>query len=150
MVSFLNCIERVPSVIEQILVNRKETFQQLLQSLENRNVDEIILIGSGTSNTAAVTARPFVEKASGLRTTQVTASEFLHDRFVRNPNAIYVFTSQTGTSKIVREGLNYCRTNGFLTVGISESSETPLSKEAAVFVTMGCGYEEYPMRTIGY
>lgn len=150
MVSFLECIERVPEVLNTILNNREISFQQLLQGLENRSIDEIIFIGSGTSNTAGVTARPFVEKVSGLRTTQVTANEFLYDRYVRNPNALYVFTSQTGTSGFVRKAQDYCRERGFLTVGICESEDTPLSREAEVFVDMGCGYEEYPMRTIGY
>lgn len=150
MVSFLDCIKRVPAILEEILNNRKITFAGLLQALEGRKADEIIFIGSGTSNTSAVTARPFVEKVSGLRTTQVSANEFLFDRYVRNPDAVYVFTSQTGTSGFVRKAQEYCSGNGYLTVGISESEDTPLSKEAGVYVNMGCGYEEYPMRTIGY
>jgi len=150
MVSFLDCIERVPSVLNGILEKKEETFQQLISAVTEKKVDEIIFIGSGTSNTTAMTSRPFIEKVSGIRTTVTSSNEFMFDRFVRNPNALYVFTSQTGTSNFVREAQKQFKDKGFLTVCISESADTPLAKETPVFVNMGCGHEEYPMRTIGY
>lgn len=150
MVSFLDCIERVPEVLEGILKERENYFSDLRRAVADRRIDEIIFIGSGTSNTSAVTSRPFVEKVSGLRTTVVTANEFMFQTFVRNPNALYVFTSQTGTSSFVRKAQKQFRDNGFLTAAISESADTPLAKESGIFINMGCGYEEYPMRTIGY
>lgn len=150
MVSFLDCIERIPSVLEGILEKRKQTCKQLLAVINEQRIDEIIFIGSGTSNTSAITSRPFTEKASGLRTTVVSSNEFMFDRTVRNPNALYVFTSQTGTSNFVRKAQAQLKEEGYLTAGISESAETPIAKEASVFIDMGCGYEEYPMRTIGY
>lgn len=150
MVSFLDCIQRIPSVLENILKNRKEHFEDLSRILSERELNEIVFVGSGTSNTSALTARTFVEKVSGLRTTVVTANEFLFERFVHNPDALYVFTSQTGTSSIVRRAQKEFKERGYATVCISESAETPLAKETEIFIDMGCGYEEYPMRTIGY
>ncbi len=150
MVSLLDCIQRIPSCMEQILKNKDTTFHQLLSELNRKRIDEIILIGSGTSNTVSVTARPFMEKASGLRTTVVTSNEFLYDRYVRNENALYVFVSQTGTSNFVRKAQAQFKALGFLTAAVSEAEDTPLAKEAVIYVDMGCGQEEYPMRTIGY
>lgn len=150
MVSFLDCIERIPSVLEGILRNREEYLAELRRAVTEKKIDEIIFIGSGTSNTSAITARPFVEKVSGIRTTVASSNEFMFDRYVRNPDALYVFTSQTGTSRFVRKAQMELKEAGYLTAAISESAETPLAKESMVFVNMGCGYEEYPMRTIGY
>lgn len=150
MVSLQDCIERIPSNLENILINRKAVFHQFLVAVKKKRIDEIILIGSGTSNTAAVTARPFMEKVGGIRTTVVTSNEFLYDRYVRNKSAIYVFISQTGTSNFVRKAQAQLRAQGFLTAAISESEDTLLAKETAVFIDMGCGQEEYPTRTIGY
>lgn len=150
MVSFLDCIERVPSILEGILQNREEHFRDLKKAVSERKIDEIIFIGSGTSNTSAVTARPFAEKASGLRTTVVSSNEFMFDRYVRNPNALYVFTSQTGTSGFVRKAQKKFREEGYLTAAISEAPDTPLASESQIYIDMGCGKEEYPMRTIGY
>lgn len=150
MVSFLDCIERIPSVLEGILKKREQTFQPLLHVLKDNRINEIVFIGSGTSHTSAITSCPFVEKASGLRSSVISSNEFMYSRYVRNPDALYVFTSQTGTSGFVRKAQAQLKQKGWLTAGISESAETPLAKEVAIFIDMGCGYEEYPMRTIGY
>ena len=150
MGTFLDCIERIPSRLERTLETRTENLRELILMVTEKKVNEIIFVGSGTSNTSAVTSRPFIEKVSGLRTTVVSSNEFMFDRYVRNPNALYVFTSQTGTSNFVREAQSQFKDKGYLTACISENAATPLAEEAAVFVDMGCGDEEYPMRTIGY
>lgn len=150
MVSFLDCIERIPSVLADMLDNREMYLADVKKVLAERRINELLFIGSGTSNTSAITSRPFVEKVSGLRTTVVSANEFMFDRYVRNPNALYIFTSQTGTSSFVRKAQMKFREEGFLTAAISEAPDTPLAKESTIFINMGCGYEEYPMRTIGY
>ncbi|MEJ8735201.1 SIS domain-containing protein [Mediterraneibacter sp. ICN-202921] len=150
MESILSCIERIPSVLQNILENRELYLKELKNAILEDRVDEIIFIGSGTSNTAAVTSAPFVEKVSGLRVTVVTSNEFMYDRSVRNKKGLYVFTSQTGTSHFVREAQKRFREEGYLTVAVSESEDTPLAKESMIFVNMGSGEEGCPMRTIGY
>lgn len=149
MVSYLDCIYRIPEIINRILDNREETFKALKEALTEKKVNEIFLIGSGTSNTSSVTACRYVEKASGLPASAVLPNEFL-SKHAYNENACYVFVSQSGTSTLTQKALLKVKEKGCLTVSISEKADTPLSKIADVFVDMGCGYEEYGMRTIGY
>lgn len=150
MVTMLECIERIPTLLQEIIDNRIANFAKVIAAVGEREIDEIVLIGSGTSNTSAVTARPLVEKTSGLRVTVRTADEFYYDSHYRNPHALYLFTSQTGTSKVVREAQKAITSAGLLTACMSEHSNTPLASETPLFICMGCGNEEYPMRTIGY
>ena len=152
MVSLLDCIKRVPSIVDHIIDSRDENFKSLFDKMGDNidKIDEIIFIGSGTSNTSAITAKYFTEKASGIRVTVLFPNEFLHDITVRNKNALYVFTSQTGTSIVTKECLEYVKNMGFLTAAISESGNTPIAKMADIYIDMGCGREEYPTRTIGY
>ena len=150
MVSMLDCICRVPSVLDGVIVNSEATFSPLFEKYGGRNIDEIVLIGSGTSNTSAITARYFAEKASGVRVTAVPPSEFLYNQPVRSHNALHVFISQTGTSILTNEALEYVKARGLMNAALSESADTPAARKADVFIDMRCGYEEYPMRTIGY
>lgn len=152
MISMLDCIRRIPSILDAILAKADETFASLWETYGSdvNTIDEIILIGSGSSNTSAITARFMVEKASGLRTTIMVPTDFLYHHTVRNPNALYVFFSQTGTSKLTRQALALANEQGWKTAALSESATTPIAKEARVFIDMGCGHEEYPMRTIGF
>ncbi len=151
-VSLLDCIARTPQLIEAALENRKRNFAPLLAMLGDRlqTLTEIVLIGSGTSNTSAETSRFFVEKATRIKTTSVYPNDFFYNTYAYNPNALHVFTSQTGTSTVVREAQKKMCAQGFLTACVSESPDTPIARESAAFIDMGCGREEYPMRTIGY
>ena len=152
MVTLLDCIERVPQQLEAIIQKRHETFAELFAALEGRleKLDEIVFIGSGTSNTAAITSKFFVEKVTGIRTTTVYPNDFYHNTYYYSPNALYVFISQTGTSLVVRNAQKMIKDKGFLTACVSENSKTPLAAETPVFVDMGCGIEEHLTRTIGY
>ncbi len=150
MVTLLDCINRVPELTEAILDHYEQHFEALLQSGSVALLQEIILVGSGTSNTSAVTARSFIEKTSGLRTSCLLPNEFLYETAVLNPMALIVVVSQSGTSALTQDAVKKARKNGNLTVAITENDQTPIARDADVSIEMGCGKEEYGMRTIGY
>lgn len=152
MVSMLDCIKRVPLRLEIIIETREETFSEIFNKYGERllKTDEIVLVGSGTSNTSAITAKYLTERASGVRVTVVTPNEFINSLTYRNSDALYIFVSQTGTSKLTLKALSVAEENGWMTGAISEASTTPVAQRAGAYINMGCGEEEYPMRTIGY
>ena len=152
MITLLDCIHRIPSVIEGIISREKDAFRAFDAqfSAHADQIDELVLIGSGTSNTVSLTACPFMEKASGLRVCAVYPNEAVREDAVLNPHALYIFISQTGTSKVVRQGMDRMMEAGFMTVALTESGETPIARASACHVPMNLGPEEYPMRTIGY
>jgi len=151
-VSMMDCICRIPSVLDTILSESDETFRQFFDAYMSKlsELNEIIFIGSGTSNTASISAKFFSENAAGVRVTAAVPSEFLYSQTVYNPNALYVFISQTGNSILTCEALKFAKDKGYMNVVISESATTNAAKIADVFINMHCGKEEYPMRTIGY
>ena len=152
MVTLLDCILRIPSVIEHILDEQENAFAAFRKYIEDKieKLDELVLVGSGTSNTASLTARPFMEKASGLRVRAIYPNDLMAEGAVVDPHALYIFISQTGTSRVVRQVMDRLNEDGFWTAVLSESPETPIAKAAACFVPMNLGPEEYLMRTIGY
>ena len=52
-------------VNDKIIENRKTVFSALMEKIKEKEISELILIGSGTSNTSMITARAFMEKARG-------------------------------------------------------------------------------------
>ncbi|MBQ6550672.1 MAG: SIS domain-containing protein [Lachnospiraceae bacterium] len=152
MITLLDCIHRIPSVIERILSGQEEAFRDFDCYLSGKaeQLREIVLIGSGTSNTVSVTARPFMEKAAGLIVRAVYPNEAASPDAVLGRDALYVFVSQTGTSKVVRQVMDRLMELGYWTAALTESGETPIAKASACHVLMNLGPEEYLMRTIGY
>lgn len=151
MVTLLDCIKRVPSVIENIVENRKEYTKEMLTYIGDNihKINEIVLVGSGTSNTCSITSRSFVEEASGLSTVVILPNEFLSKQ-AYNSDALYIFTSQSGTSTLTQIAQKKLKEMGCLTVAITEAATTPLAKESGSHVMMFADHEEYGQRTIGY
>lgn len=150
MVTILDCIRRVPSLLDAIRLSRAQAMEEVLSVCPAQNISEICLIGSGTSFTSASTAQYMMEKYCGMRVSVMLPNEFLHVRSYRNPGALHVFISQTGTSSALLEALEVCREGGLMNAVMSEKADTPAAQKASAFIPMGCGQEEYPIRTIGY
>lgn len=152
MVTILDCIERIPSVIENILERQEEAFGPFMNYVKEHidEINEIVFIGSGTSNTSAVTSQPFVEKASGICTKIALPNNYAGEIFNLNPNALYVFTSQTGTSKVVCQVMEKLSAKGCHCLSMTEAPDTKLAKISHWHVCLNCGMEEHLMRTIGY
>ncbi len=150
--SMLDCIKSTSKAARNIARHRRENCAQLIACLQERGkaIDEIVFVGSGTSGTSAITSRSYVERVSGLRTSVIYPNDFIFNTFVRNDHALYVFTSQTGTSKVCFEAMKLVQELGFAHVVISEAADTPMAKAGQCFLSMDCGKEEYPMRTVGY
>ena len=145
----LDCIRNTKTAIENLTSHQQSNTKALREYLAS-DISEIILVGSGTSSTSAITARNFVEKTSLCKTSVVYPNDFIHNTYVFDPHALYVFTSQTGTSIVAREALQLVKEKGYANVAISETADTPIAKDADCFVSLDCGIEEYPMRTTGY
>lgn len=152
MVTLLEVIRRTAPIVDDILDNRKEHTKALMEYIAPKlgDINEIVFVGSGTSSTCAMTSKGFVERASGVKASVYMPNEFYNDRTAYNPNALYIFTSQSGNSIIARDCQRKMKDLGYLTVGITESPNTTIALEAGCHVIMGCGFEEYGCRTIGY
>lgn len=151
MNTMLDCIKRCASLSADVINNIKERTEPLIKYLGDdiNKISKIYLIGSGTSNNAAVTVKAMVEKTSGIEAETFIPNIF-NQKTVLDSNALYIFISQSGTSTLVKEMVKKANDNNCRTIVLCESKDTPVSKLAKCYVDMGCGKEEYSYRTIGY
>lgn len=149
MPNMLDCIYRIPRVLENIINMREETVRELLDATTGKEISQIVLCGSGTSNTSAVTARRLIEKTTGIQTVCILPEELLHNCFVYRPETLYVFVSHSGTSTLTCEAAAKLKNKG-MSVALCDSESAPLVKNTDVFLNQRNGKEEYLMRTIGY
>ena len=96
-----------------------------------------------------MTSHEFVEKASGISTTVLLPNLFL-EKCAYNPNALYIFTSQSGTSTLTQKALLKMKELGNLTVAVTEDASSPLASVGGCHILMETDHEEYGCRTIGY
>lgn len=150
--TMLDCIRNTSIAAQDIANHRIQNSESLIALLKSRSepINEILFIGSGTSSTSAITSRCFVERITKISTRVIYPNDFIHNTYVRNPSALHVFTSQTGTSKVCFEALNMVQEWGYPALVISESATTPMAVASHYFWPLECEAEEYPMRTTGY
>ena len=151
MTTILDCIERIPDVLERILEERERTLAGFDAYLTEHvsEIEEIWLVGSGTSGTASTTAQYLMEQASGLPVRVMCPNDIAEGRICA-PRALYVFLSQTGNSKVVLEVMERLTRQGYLCVSLTEDPDTRLAQLSPCHICLNCGREEFGMRTIGY
>ena len=111
-VSMLDCIERVPSLVKAIFENRENTQKELFCYLGEEGLSRlsgIVFVGSGTSSTSGTTAAYFANKVAGVPVSAVVPSDFCYHTYHYDPDTLYVFISQTGTSKLTKQAMDPIR-----------------------------------------
>ena len=151
MTTMLDCIIRTAPTVTKIIDSCLPSTDRLASYLgENVNsLDELVLVGSGSSYNSIVAALPFLEKVTGLQAHAYVPNNFAA-KSVYNPNALYIFVSQSGTSTLVKNQVIRMNESGYLTVSVTDDAESPISKTAGVNVEMGVGGEEFGYRTVGF
>lgn len=149
MTTMLEVISRSSSRFEHILNNHNELFKELKEYIKDKDINEIVFVGSGSSYSSILSSMLFVEKASGIQTFVMLPNLFLTKENY-NPKALYVFVSQTGTSSLTTKCAEKLTKNGFNTVGVSGEKDSPVVKNCNCFVEISLGYEEYTYATLGF
>ena len=151
MVTMLDCIKRTAPASLKVFNEARTNTDELVGKLGDRlkELTEIIVIGSGSSHNAAVTACAFMEKVSGLPVHTYIPNEF-KGKTVLPQKALYVFISQSGTSTLLETMLKEANEKGLFTVGVTDNDESPISSQACAKVSLLVGGEEFGYRTVGF
>ena len=152
MGTMLDCINRIPSIINNILDTRDKNYKELIEVLSKREekIDELVFIASGTSYNSAFVAKNFIEDIAGIRVTLRYPNFFINYNKILNKNALYIIISQGGSTKVSFDSVNMLREKGYLVATITGSIESIIAKAGDIKIDMMCGKEEYLWRTIGY
>lgn len=148
--SLLDCIARIPSSLEKIVNNYDLLSEKLTAYIENKQIEEIIFVASGSSMNASKCTRYFAETICGLKTQYYFPNEFVNYKGYINQNALYIFVSQGGSTKLVYDALMRVQSAGLLNCSITEKLDSPIAKCASLALEMGSVDEEYLYRTLGY
>ena len=146
----LDCIKRIPSRLENILNNYEHLKESVLNYIGNKDIKELVFIGSGTSMNACKVTRYFSENNCNIHTRFFYPNEFMNYFNFKNVDALYVFVSQGGATKLVYDSLLKAKEYGCMTCSITEKLDAPIALQADLSLEMGSIKEEYIYRTIGY
>lgn len=149
MTTVLDCIERIPDTICKMVEFREARFEKLISYIKHFQIDEVVFIASGSSYNGAFTTRNFFEER-GFRVRVVYPNVFVNYSYEIAQNALYVVISQGGNTRLVYEALCKVKQAGCRHCSITADTQAPIAQHADIAIEMGCGYEEFMYRTLGF
>ncbi|TKS72432.1 Glutamine--fructose-6-phosphate aminotransferase [isomerizing] 2 [Collichthys lucidus] len=108
---------------------------------EIKRCKRLILIGCGTSFHAAVATRQILEELTELPVMVELASDFLDRNTPVFRDDVCFFISQSGETADTLMALRYCKNNGALTVGITNTVGSSIGRETDCGVHVNAGPE---------
>lgn len=142
-------IQETPAALLDILENRKEILREAL-SLVTPEQTEILLLGSGSSFTAAQSAKYYMQRMTGKNITLLYSNNVLRYEILNNPHAVAVAISQSGNSVAAIEAVKKLREDGYPTIALTQDMSSDVAKNAKGRIDFSCGEESCGPKTKGY
>ncbi len=143
-------IRETPEVLTHIMNERRRIAAAFVERMKNERIDQICVLGSGTSYHAGLSAKAFLEELLGRRVLCMYPTQFARRETVFDPHTLVIGMSQGGQSLSTAEGLESARSRGFLTAGVSANPNAHIFSAADVSVLIEVGNEKCGAKTKGY
>lgn len=119
-------------------------------------IKRIILLGSGTSYHVSLMAKKYFEKYLPLEVSVHIPTVFTNYEKINNSNVfqkeeiLVMAISQSGTSFSTTNALKKAHDEHYMTIVLSEDTNSMICEYADIVLRMLCGVEEVPAETKGY
>jgi len=142
-------ITETPKTLEQIIANRKEITAEIVKKYKEINIEQIYIIGSGTSYHSGLAAKAFLEEVLDMKVFVQYPIIFKNQEKVFNKNTLVIGISQGGQSYSTVHGLDSAKEKGLYTASISANEEARVFEHSDV-VNLSVGDEFCGAKTKGY
>lgn len=133
------------------IVDQQETiFAEALTYLKGKQIEQVYVLGSGTSYHAAMAAKRVVEDTLGVKIINMYPMEFVDNERVFNPKTLVVGISHAGRSSSTIKALDKARELGLLTICMTAERNRPIVDHADRTVYIEIGDEFAGPKTKGY
>jgi glucosamine--fructose-6-phosphate aminotransferase (isomerizing) len=110
-------------------------------NLNFAEIEDITIVGCGTSYYAASVARYWLERIAKVKTTCEIASEYRYREPVISKNSASIFLSQSGETADSLAALKYCKQNGQKIISIVNVTESSIARESNMVLPIFSGPE---------
>lgn len=143
-------ISETPKVLDYIIINRKSISSNFVVKYKDTNIEQIYIIGSGTSYHAGVAVKAFLEEVLNIKVIVQYPIIFKDQEKVFNKETLVIGVSQGGQSFSTVFGLDSAREKGLYTAALSANKEARIFKYADISVDLAVGEELCGAKTKGY
>lgn len=148
--TMLDYIHETKSAVIGIIENSSELCETFAKKFVEKRYKRVILVASGTSYNACVTAKYFMEKMLKIAVTPMTSYSFAHYENVLSGEDLIVAVTQEGESTNTIDSLqkaNALQLDNFVVTEYLDNTCTAIAQHK---VTIDCGREFIGPKTKGY
>jgi len=104
-----------------------------------KNLDRITIVACGTSFYAGLTAKPIIEKYTGVKVDVEIGSEFRYYDYLYSKNNLFIAISQSGETADTKEPLKMAKNKGIKTLSIVNVKESAIARlsDSCVYTLAG-------------
>ena len=139
-----------PVVLRGIIENRKEITKEFVEYFKDKNIEQIYVLGSGTSYHAGLSAKNYLEELLNRKVFCMYPTQFARSEKVFNKNTLVIGMSQGGQSLSTVEGLDAAIAEGLYTAAVSENPTALVFEHADTKTRIEVGNEKCGAKTKGY
>ena len=144
-------ITEQPTVLEKTIKAESKKLNKIGQFLQNRDVDFIVLVARGSSDNAALFGRYLLETTCGIPVSLSAPSVYtLYKSKVNLNRALVVGVSQSGEGSDINQVLTNAKEYGAFTLGITNNSNSQITKTADETLLIQTGKEKSVAATKTY
>ena len=145
-----NYILESREAVRHIVADQDRIFAGALEYLKGKNIEQIYILGSGTSYHASVAAKAVVEEKLGIKIFNMYPMEFVDNENIFNTNTLVVGISHAGRSSSTIRALDRAREMGLMTIAMTAEPGRPIIEHGDRSVLIEIGQELAGPKTKGY
>lgn len=139
-----------PLVLTDIIKRRKEITKEFVNFYQGKKIEQVYVIGSGTSYHAGLSAKAYLEEILNMKVFNNYPTQFERNEKIFNKNTLVIGISQGGQSLSTVAGLDSARSRGLYTAAISENPRALIFEHADMGIRLEVGNEKCGAKTKGY
>lgn len=139
-----------PEVLRSIINNRKKITDEFVTYITEKEIEQIYVLGSGTSYHAGLSAKNYLEELLGMKVFVMYPTQFERGEKVFNKKTLVIGMSQGGQSLSTVAGLDAASRQGLYTAAVSENPTALIFEHADVRTRIEVGNEQCGAKTKGY
>ncbi|MDO4465695.1 MAG: SIS domain-containing protein [Bacillota bacterium] len=139
-----------PVVLRNIINNRKQITKEFVDMFADKEIEQIYVLGSGTSYHAGLAAKNYLEELLNLKVICMYPTQFERSERVFNNKTLVIGMSQGGQSLSTVAGLDAATKQGFYTAAVSENPTALIFEHAQTKTQIEVGNEKCGAKTKGY
>lgn len=144
-----DCIRAIPDMMRRNTADAFALTELLVRLYLRMQPKHIVIVASGSSYNACVTARPYMQKTLGRVVSVIQPYTFEHYEHDHLEDAMVLLVSQSGNSTNVLSAIRFAAAQGIETIGLTSDMSSGLARGCAHAIDYQIGKEAVGFVTLG-